>query len=60
MSAGHNAIGPTEISPRAPVAPTVAHAQNHPHRVTWWRWFREGVAEYASVPDILGQLYAAW
>ncbi len=32
MNAGTNAMGPSEISPRAPATPTRAQAQNHVHR----------------------------
>jgi hypothetical protein len=35
------------------VAPTAVHAQNQPHRAKWRRRLHEGMAEYASAPDIL-------
>jgi hypothetical protein len=48
--AGPNAIGPSEIRPSAPAAPTVAHAQNHAHGTQCRRPPDTGTLEYASVP----------
>jgi len=42
--AGTSAIGPSEISPAAPAAPTAAHAQNHPQRVRCDGWLDDEIA----------------
>jgi hypothetical protein len=45
INPGPNEMGPSAISPRPPAAPTVAHAQNHPHRTKCGRPLDAGISE---------------
>jgi hypothetical protein len=51
MNAGTKAMGPSEISPRAPAAPTRAQAQNHVHRTQCERPLDAGRTGYTFMSD---------